>query len=79
MKTPMQQIKELLENTDWDSPMCYERIVNYIDDNMTELLLTEKEIIEDAFMEGGLTNDPYYPMMPEDYYRETFEQWILVK
>ena len=74
MKTPMQQIKDQLENTDWDSPVVYERLVNWIDDNMTELLLTEKEIIEDAFMEGGLTNEPYEPMTGGDYYRINFEE-----
>jgi hypothetical protein len=29
---------------------------------MSELLLTEREIIEDAFFEGGLTNEPYEPL-----------------
>jgi hypothetical protein len=53
MKTPMQQIKELLENALWDHPNVNELIVNWIDDNMSELLLTEREIIEDAFFEGG--------------------------
>jgi hypothetical protein len=49
-------------------------LVNWIDDNMTELLLTEKEIIEDAFFEGGLTNEPYEPMTGGDYYRINFEE-----
>jgi deoxyxylulose-5-phosphate synthase len=74
MKTPMQQIKNQLENANWDSPVVYERLVNWIDDNMTELLLTEKEIIEDAFFEGGLTNEPYEPMTGGYYYRINFEE-----
>jgi hypothetical protein len=64
MKTPMQQIKELLENALLGlTRIVNERsIVNWIDDNMSELLLTEREIIEDAFFEGGLTNEPYEPI-----------------
>jgi hypothetical protein len=74
MKTPMQQIKNQLENALWDHPKVNELIVNWIDDNMSELLLTEREIIEDAFFEGGLSNEPYEPMTGGDYYRINFEE-----
>jgi hypothetical protein len=74
MKTPMQQIKELLENALWDHPNVNELIVNWIDDNMSELLLTEREIIEDAFFEGGLSNEPYEPLMGADYYNINFKE-----
>jgi hypothetical protein len=58
MKTPMQQIKELLENALWDHPNVNELIVNWIDDNMSELLLTEREIIEDAFLKADYLTNP---------------------
>jgi hypothetical protein len=74
MKTPMQQIKELLENALWDHPNVNELIVNWIDDNMSELLLTEREIIEDAFFEGGLFNEPYEPLTGADYYNINFKE-----
>lgn len=74
MRTPVQQIKDLIENADWDSPEVNERIVNWIDDNMSELLLTEREIIEDAFFEGGLSNEPYEPLTGADYYNINFKE-----
>lgn len=73
MKTPMQQIKEVIENALWDHPNVHELIVNWIDDNMAELLLTEKEIIEEAF-EDGLAHYPNDsdPRYSRDYYNENF-------
>jgi hypothetical protein len=73
MKTPMQQIKEVIENALWDHPNVHELIVNWIDDNMAELMLTEREIIEDAFLHGcHSVPDDGFPISAKDYYNENF-------
>lgn len=75
MKTPIQQIKDFIENADWDSPEVNERIVNWIDDNMSELLETEKEIIEEAFLDGYTHSpDEDFPAYAREYYYEKFSQ-----
>lgn len=75
MKTPIQQIKELLENALWDHPNVNELIVNWIDDNMSELLLTEREIIEEAFLDGYTHSpDDNFPEYAKDYYNEKFKE-----
>ena len=75
MKTPIQQIKEVIENALWDHPKVNELIVNWIDDNMSELLLTEKEIIEEAFLDGYTHSpDDGFPEYARDYYNEKFSE-----
>lgn len=75
MKTPIQQIKEVIENALWDHPNVNESIVNWIDDNMSELLLTEKEIIEEAFLDGYTHSpDDGFPEYARDYYNEKFSE-----
>ena len=75
MKTPIQQIKDIIENALWDHPNVNELIVNWIDDNMSELLLTEKEIIEEAFLDGYTHSpDEGFPEYAKDYYNEKFSE-----
>lgn len=75
MKTPMQQIKEIIENALWDHPNVHELIVNWIDDNMAELLLTEREIIQDALIKGDQKGHFISPEQEaEIYYNEKFNQ-----
>ena len=61
MKTPLQQIKDVIDNANWDSPSCYEKIVNWIDDNMEELLLTESKAINAPLQE-------FYKLMEQNQY-----------
>jgi hypothetical protein len=85
VRYPLQLKPKRYENTDatnqraarkrsMGSPVVNEVIVNWIDDNMSELLLTEREIIEDAFFEGGLSNEPYEPLTGADYYNINFKE-----
>ena len=72
--TPIQIIKNQLEWHNWKTANPHETFLNWLEDNLAELLDVEKEIIVDAFFEGGLTNEPYEPMTGEDYYYITFEK-----
>jgi hypothetical protein len=72
--TPIQIIKNHLEYHNWETANPHETFLNWLEDNLAELLDAEKEIIVDAFFEGGLTNEPYEPMTGEDYYYITFEK-----
>ena len=72
--TPIQIIKNQLEYHNWETANPHETFLNWLEDNLAELLDAEKEIIVDAFFEGGLTNEPYEPMTGEDYYYTNFEK-----
>jgi hypothetical protein len=72
--TPIQIIKNQLEYHNWETANPHETFLNWLEDNLAELLDAEKEIIVDAFFEGGLTNEPYEPMTGEDYYYINFEK-----
>lgn len=61
MKTPMQQIKDVIDNANWDSPSCNEQIVNWIDDHISELLLTETNAINTPLQE-------FYQFMEQNQY-----------
>ena len=70
----MQQIKEIIDNALWDHPNVHELIVNWIDDNMAELMLTEKEIIQEAFLDGYTHSpDEGFPEYAKTYYNEKFK------
>ena len=72
MKTPMQHIKDLIE-VNGDHPVIKQLIVNWISDNMDELMLTEREIIETAFLHGwGLSSEDDFTEYVRDYYNEKF-------
>ena len=68
--SPIQIIIDKLEKI--DDPVALKM---WLEDNLLELLEVEKEIIIDAFFEGGLSNEPYEPMTGEDYYYINFEKW----
>lgn len=68
--TPIQIIISKLEKL--EDPVALKM---WLEDNLPELLEIEKDIIIDAFFEGGLTNEPYEPMTGEDYYYTNYEQW----
>jgi hypothetical protein len=72
--TPIQIIKNQLEYHNWETANPHETFLNWLEDNLAELLDAEKEIIVDAFFEGGLTNEPYEPMTGEDYYYTNYEK-----
>ena len=72
--TPIQIIKNQLEYHNWETANPHETFLNWLEDNLAELLEVEKEIIVDAFFEGGLTNEPYEPMTGEDYYYTNYEK-----
>lgn len=57
----MQQIKDVIENANWDSPSCNEQIVNWIDENMTELLLMESKAMHTPLQE-------FYQFMEQNQY-----------
>lgn len=68
--TPIQIIISKLEKL--EDPVALKM---WLEDNLPELLEIEKDIIIDAFFEGGLTNEPYEPLTGADYYNIHFKEW----
>lgn len=67
--TPIQIIISKLEKL--EDPVALKM---WLEDNLPELLEIEKDIIIDAFFEGGLTNEPYEPLTGADYYNIHFKE-----
>jgi len=75
MKTPLQEILQFeyysRQMFDSDERVAM-ALLDYIRVNKEDLLEKEKEVIKDAWMDGGFPLDNWLKQCAEAYYNETF-------